>query len=151
MNDKKSEQTEREKMQDLLYNFTVLHENWADEEFELRQQISKAEGLSDKFIEKVNELENLRAAIKEDVVTTLKEIGEKVERQAIFAVAKALGNEVSYAVKEIRTAAIDAQRELDKWKAYVKRGTIWVGWVALIIAPIAIIVIFISAIASLWK
>jgi len=134
MNDKKPEKTEREKMQDLLYNFTVLHENWADEEFELRQQISKAEELSDKFIEKVNELENLSTTIKKDVTTTLNAIGEKVNTQAIFAVAKALGHEVSYAVGEIKTAAINSQRELDKWKKQAKSGVIWVMLTTMITA-----------------
>ena len=121
MNDKKSEKPANpEKMQDLLYHFTVLHERWAADKLELTKQITKSWQLLDELTEKIHEFEKKNMLLGHTTVFAIREMGDKVNEDVVKTIKQTLGNEVRSAVGRIGVIAAEAREELNKWKNQTK-------------------------------
>ncbi len=121
MNDKKSEKPANpEKMQDLLYHFTVLHERWAADKLELTKQITKSWQLFDELTEKIHEFEKKNMLLGHTTVFAIREMGDKVNEDVVKTIKQTLGNEVRSAVGRIGVISAEAREELNKWKNQTK-------------------------------
>jgi len=103
-------------LQDLLYNFTVLHERWVADKLDLTKQIIKTEQLVKEFSVRINEFDQINATTREKLNTTLNGAFLKTSEITIKALKQTIAEELKSAIDELQKVAIVTQQETKMWQ-----------------------------------
>lgn len=114
---------EKTSLQDLLYNFTVLHESWSAEKFAFTKQVIKVEQLIKGFTVQLHEFAEINASVKDGLNTTLKEAVQDISDETTEAIKETASDAIENVVHDLRKATFEAKQEIDKWQLDVVSST----------------------------